>query len=525
VSALTPVLSTVHHPLGSPTGPGLFRVKGLQLPAYVQNIARALQRNGHSESEAIQLAIGAVQRWARGQGKVSPEVRAAAAKALAEWEAAKATAHSHANQNGGASVELAAPSLGEIALSFNEALHPRVPAGGAGGGEFGSKAAGPAKQVPAKSQQAKQQKPGIGAGRKAALAKQAASLHARAKADRMQAAELENQLQTLNAAIKVKVQASAKAKTAAKSAAAKAGTAKKATKVTKATNKAKAARKATATKASLPHMRVRRIVLRSKIHDLRSQARALDKQAASIKLAGDGSAIELVGPHGYEHGWRFVGAPGSHALHPGMQVKAHHSVYGDVQATVTRVHKNGNAVATVHHSKLFGRKELTGIALHKNSVTHIRGPVAPSKANPPSGHVQVWDVKAGRMRTVSKAEAAAGMARYGRSLGAGSPAAAVWERRAVRMVQGANEDDGGFLDLAFAEALAERVPSGKREGGQFHARTSLTRHDTPEQRARAVNAMDERQRAAVRVSTLPPPGFEWARGDRLVQATDTSGRR
>jgi hypothetical protein len=261
-------------------------------------------------------------------------------------------------------VELAAPSLGEIALAFSEALHPRVPAGGAGGGEFGSKAAGPARQ-PVKSQQAKQQKPGIGAGRKAALAKQAASLHARAKADRMQAAELESQLQTLNAAIKVKVQASAKAKTAAKSAAAKAGTAKKAAKVTKATNKAKAGKKATAKKASLPHMRVRRIVLRSKIHDLRSQARALDRQAASIKLAGD---------------------------------------------------------------------------------------------------------------------------------------------------------DGRFLELAFAEALAERVPSGRAEGGQFHARTSLTRHDTPDERARAVNAMDERQRAAVRVSALPPPGYAWDRADRLTAA-------
>jgi hypothetical protein len=181
----------------------------------------------------------------------------------------------------------------------------------------------------------------------------------------MQAAELESQLQTLNAAIKVKIQASAKAKTAAKSAAAKAGTAKKAAKVTKATNKARAGKKATSKKASLPHMRVRRIVLRSKIHDLRSQARALDKQAASIKLAGD---------------------------------------------------------------------------------------------------------------------------------------------------------DGGFLELAFAEALAERVPSGKREGGQFHARTSLTRHDTPDERARAVNAMDERQRAAVRVSTLPPPGYSWDRADRLTVA-------
>lgn len=34
-TAETPIVSTVHHPFGSPAGPGLFRVKGLQLPAYL----------------------------------------------------------------------------------------------------------------------------------------------------------------------------------------------------------------------------------------------------------------------------------------------------------------------------------------------------------------------------------------------------------------------------------------------------------------------------------------------------------
>lgn len=33
-TAETPTASTVHHPFGSPSGPGLFHVKGLQLPAY-----------------------------------------------------------------------------------------------------------------------------------------------------------------------------------------------------------------------------------------------------------------------------------------------------------------------------------------------------------------------------------------------------------------------------------------------------------------------------------------------------------
>ena len=47
-------------------------------------------RSGHDESSAIALAVGSVKRWARGGGKVSPEVRAAAGKAVAEWEKLKA---------------------------------------------------------------------------------------------------------------------------------------------------------------------------------------------------------------------------------------------------------------------------------------------------------------------------------------------------------------------------------------------------------------------------------------------------
>jgi hypothetical protein len=91
-TAETAAASTIHHPLGRPGGPGLFGVKGMQLPAYIQNIAHALIRQGKTKSTAIQMAIGIVQRWARGQGGVSPEVKAAAVKALAEWEAERVRA-------------------------------------------------------------------------------------------------------------------------------------------------------------------------------------------------------------------------------------------------------------------------------------------------------------------------------------------------------------------------------------------------------------------------------------------------
>lgn len=86
-SAQTAELSTTHSPLGTH---GLWGDENAQLPAYVQNIAKAMMRNGHDESSAIALAVGAVKRWAAGRGKVTPEVRAAAGKALAEWEKLKA---------------------------------------------------------------------------------------------------------------------------------------------------------------------------------------------------------------------------------------------------------------------------------------------------------------------------------------------------------------------------------------------------------------------------------------------------
>ena len=77
--------------------------------------------------------------------------------------------------------------------------------------------------------------------------------------------------------------------------------------------------------------------------------------------------------------------------------------------------------------------------------------------------------------------------------------------------------EGRFLDLAFAEALAERVPPGRPEGGRFApVAAQLGRYDTPAQTARAVNAMERPQRAAVRATTLPPPGMTWTDLDRLA---------
>lgn len=100
MTAKTPVLSTVHHPLGKKS---LWGLPGNQeLPAYIQNVARAFMKHGASESDAIGKAVGVVKDWAagrtpNGKGKVKPDVQAAAAKAIAEWERLKAKTHEHSN--------------------------------------------------------------------------------------------------------------------------------------------------------------------------------------------------------------------------------------------------------------------------------------------------------------------------------------------------------------------------------------------------------------------------------------------
>jgi 2'-5' RNA ligase len=100
-SAATPYLSTVHHPLGHE---GLWHTPSKkvperqQLPAYVQNIAAAIERDhGVPESEAIAMAVAAVERWRHGNLEwgphrhVTPEVAAASERTHEEWEHLRAT--------------------------------------------------------------------------------------------------------------------------------------------------------------------------------------------------------------------------------------------------------------------------------------------------------------------------------------------------------------------------------------------------------------------------------------------------
>lgn len=63
------------------------------LPKYIRMVAHALIRNGKPKDRAIGMAVGIVRNWAEGKGEVSPKVRAAAAKAIVEWEAKKGKAN------------------------------------------------------------------------------------------------------------------------------------------------------------------------------------------------------------------------------------------------------------------------------------------------------------------------------------------------------------------------------------------------------------------------------------------------
>lgn len=86
----------------SPLGTGdNWVTKAGGLPAFVRAVAHALVRAGRDETDAIKLAIGVMYDWAAGRGngfmkgKVTPKTQAKAAAAVAQWEAMKASAHSH----------------------------------------------------------------------------------------------------------------------------------------------------------------------------------------------------------------------------------------------------------------------------------------------------------------------------------------------------------------------------------------------------------------------------------------------
>jgi len=104
LTAHTAEASTVDKPTVPPGGPGLFHVKGMHLPPYIQHLWFHLVKE-YGRKRAYGVAVGVVKKWAAGinpggwktksgKGKrTHADVRAAAAKNVAEWEADRARAH------------------------------------------------------------------------------------------------------------------------------------------------------------------------------------------------------------------------------------------------------------------------------------------------------------------------------------------------------------------------------------------------------------------------------------------------
>jgi hypothetical protein len=121
----TPEASTVPEPIGKPGGPGLWHVKGMQLPPYIQHLAHHLIGK-YGESRGIAMAKGIVAKWKAGiapggkkGGKprhTHPDVRAAATKAIAQWDEKRGEAHRQSREHGSkkvaATVALAGDSGG-----------------------------------------------------------------------------------------------------------------------------------------------------------------------------------------------------------------------------------------------------------------------------------------------------------------------------------------------------------------------------------------------------------------------------
>jgi hypothetical protein len=135
--------STVPKPTVPPGGPGLFHVKGLELPPYIQHLWFHLVKR-YGKHDAYGVAVGIVKKWAQGvnpggwktksgKGKrTHPDVRAAAQRNVEQWEADRARAHSSHSAGDHDSPEvlpLAAQNMGTATAPGARPLPP-APTGG-----------------------------------------------------------------------------------------------------------------------------------------------------------------------------------------------------------------------------------------------------------------------------------------------------------------------------------------------------------------------------------------------------------
>jgi hypothetical protein len=105
---------TAHHP-APPNRPGVNWVeKAGGLPKPIDAIMRALMAKGMPQSRSVATAVSSVKttcatgRAFGGKTKVSPEARAVACKAVAEWEALKARSHANLSEEARRVLDMAA---------------------------------------------------------------------------------------------------------------------------------------------------------------------------------------------------------------------------------------------------------------------------------------------------------------------------------------------------------------------------------------------------------------------------------
>lgn len=281
LSARTAMLERTAAPYGKPGGPGLYGKQGNKHSDYFEQIVQALMsKRGMSKEQASAIAWSRLRKWSAGGGGVHPEVRAAAARALGQEQAAKLSAGSW--EQAARLIELVtATTAASVELAGFNPAQPRVPAGSAGGGQFGGQGAAAAQQGGKGSR----------AQRRAKLVKQAVKLRGEIAALLLQihAASHHHHSKSSTPRKKGAAATSAKAAAASKAAAAKAKAAKTSTK--------------TAAKTmTLAQMKTRLAALRQQLHAVMQQIHHLaDEDRAAIELAGGYSKAwqhELRGPHG-----------------------------------------------------------------------------------------------------------------------------------------------------------------------------------------------------------------------------------
>jgi hypothetical protein len=287
LSAQTAVLERTPHPNGRPGGPGLYGKAGNKHSDYFEQIVHALMtKRGMTQAQASAIAWSRLRKWSAGGGKVHPEVRAAAGKALGQEQAAKLSWETIDHL-----IELACPV--ELA-GFNPA-EPRVPAGQAGGGQFGGQGGG----------QGQPGGKGTRAQRRARLVKQAVTLRGEITALLAQIHGAAHHGKSKSSTPAKKGAAATSAKQAAQSKAAASKT------------PAKAGTKAAAKTMTLAQMRTRLAALRAQLHTVTSEIHQLaNEDQAAIELArgwGDAWRHEARGPHG-----QFVSSGGGPRTPAGM---------------------------------------------------------------------------------------------------------------------------------------------------------------------------------------------------------------